>query len=47
MDCLGIKLMVSLGPKTSEELKKRELAYLESEEHTVKGAINYLMERIR
>ncbi len=46
MDCLGIRLIVSLGPKTSEELKKREIAYLESEEHTVKGAIRYLMERI-
>lgn len=47
IDCLGIKSIVSLGPKTSEELKKREIAHLESEEHTVKGAINYLMERIR
>jgi uroporphyrinogen-III synthase len=44
MDCLGIKSIVSLGPKTSEELKKRKIVYMESEEHTVKGAIKYLLE---
>jgi uroporphyrinogen-III synthase len=45
MDCLGIKSIVSLGPKTSEELKKRKIVYLESEEHTVKGAIKHLLEK--
>jgi uroporphyrinogen-III synthase len=45
MDCLGIKSIVSLGPKTSEELKKRKIVYMESEEHTVKGAIKYLLEK--
>jgi uroporphyrinogen-III synthase len=47
MNCLGIKSIVSLGPKTSEELKKRKIDYLESEEHTVKGAINYLLEKMQ
>jgi len=47
MDCLGIKSIVSIGPKTSEELKKRKIVHLESEEHTVKGAINYLLEKMQ
>jgi uroporphyrinogen-III synthase len=47
MDCLGIKSIVSLGPKTSEELKKREIVYLESEEHTVKGAINHILQKLQ
>ena len=46
MDCLGIKSIVSLGPKTSEELKKRKIVYLESDEHTVKGAINHILEKL-
>ena len=47
MNCLGIKTIVSIGPKTSEELKKRKIDYLESEEHTVKGAINHLLEKMQ
>ncbi len=47
MDCLGFKLIISIGPKTSEELKKREIVYVESEEHTVKGGINHLLENIQ
>jgi uroporphyrinogen-III synthase len=47
MNCLGIKTIVSIGPKTSEELKKREIDYSESEEHTVKGAINHLLEKMQ
>ena len=46
MDSLGIKLIVSLGPKTSEELKKRNIEFLESKENTVKGALEHLMERL-
>jgi len=40
---LGIKLIISIGPKTSEELKKRNIEYTESEEHTIKGALNHLL----
>ena len=43
---LGIKLIISMGPKTSEELKKRNIAYLESAEHTVNGALKYLLKII-
>jgi uroporphyrinogen-III synthase len=43
---LGIKLIISIGPKTSEELKKRNIAYLESAEHTVNGALKYLLKII-
>ncbi len=46
MDSLGIKLIVSLGPKTSEELKKRDIEFLESRENTVKGALEHLLERL-
>ena len=46
MDSLGIKLTVSLGPKTSEELKKRGIEYLESRENTVKGTLEHLLERL-
>ncbi|MEJ7642378.1 MAG: uroporphyrinogen-III synthase [Candidatus Nitrosocosmicus sp.] len=46
MDSLGIKLTVSLGPKTSEELKKRDMEFLESRENTVKGALEHLLERL-
>ncbi len=46
MDSLGIKLTVSLGPKTSEELKKRNIEFLESRESTVKGALEHLLERL-
>jgi uroporphyrinogen-III synthase len=46
MDSLGIKLIVSLGPKTSEELKKRNIEFLESKENTVKGALEHLLERL-
>jgi len=44
---LGIKLIISLGPKTSEELKKRDILYLESAEHTVKGALKYLIKNMK
>lgn len=44
MDSLGIKLTVSLGPKTSEELKKRNIEFLESRENTVRGALEHLLE---
>ncbi|MER5175106.1 MAG: uroporphyrinogen-III synthase [Candidatus Nitrosocosmicus sp.] len=40
---LGIKAIISLGPKTSEELKKRNIVYLESSEHTISGALKYLL----
>jgi uroporphyrinogen-III synthase len=43
---LGIKVIISIGPKTSEELKKRNIAYLESAEHTVNGALKYLLKII-
>ncbi|MBA3977937.1 MAG: uroporphyrinogen-III synthase [Nitrosopumilus sp.] len=46
MGLLGIKSIVSLGPKTSEELKKRNIAFLESKEHTVRGALEYMLERL-
>ncbi len=46
LDFLGIKLIISLGPKTSEELKKRNIVYLESAEHTVNGALKYLLKII-
>ncbi len=46
VDSLGIKLTVSLGPKTSEELKKRDIEFLESRENTVKGALEHLLERL-
>ncbi len=46
MHSLGIKLIISLGPKTSEELKKRNIEFLESKENTVKGALGYLLERL-
>lgn len=40
---LGIKVIISIGPKTSEELKKRNIVYLESAEHTINGALKYLL----
>ena len=40
---LGFKLIISIGPKTSEELKKRNIEYTESEEHTINGALNHLL----
>ena len=43
LNFLGIKLIISIGPKTSEELKKRNIAYLESAEHTIKGTLNHLL----
>jgi uroporphyrinogen-III synthase len=43
---LGIKLIISIGPKTSEELKKRDIVYLESAEHTIKGALKCLLKSI-
>jgi uroporphyrinogen-III synthase len=43
LNVLGFKLIISIGPKTSEELKKRNIKYIESEEHTVKGALNHLL----
>ncbi|MBA3749520.1 MAG: uroporphyrinogen-III synthase [Nitrosopumilus sp.] len=43
---LGIKLIISLGPRTSEELKKRDIMYLESTEYTVKGALKYLIRNL-
>lgn len=43
---LGINLIISIGPKTSEELKKRNIVYLESAEHTVNGALKYLLKII-
>jgi uroporphyrinogen-III synthase len=46
LNFLGIKLIISIGPKTSEELKKRSIAYLESAEHTVNGALKYLLKII-
>ncbi|MDP8906807.1 MAG: uroporphyrinogen-III synthase, partial [Thermoproteota archaeon] len=46
MDSIGIKLIVSIGPKTSEELKKRNIEFLESKENTVKGALEHLLERL-
>ena len=46
LNFLGIKLIISLGPKTSEELKKRNIIYLESAEHTVNGALKYLLKII-
>ena len=46
LDSLGVKLIVSLGPKTSEELKKRNIEFLESKENTVKGALEHLLERL-
>ena len=46
MDSLGIKSIVSLGPKTSEELKKRNIMYIEPQEHTVRGALECLLEQI-
>jgi uroporphyrinogen-III synthase len=46
LNFLGIKLIISIGPKTSEELKKRNIAYLESAEHTVNGALRYLLKII-
>jgi uroporphyrinogen-III synthase len=46
LNFLGIKLIISIGPKTSEELKKRNIAYLESAEHTVNGALKYLLKII-
>jgi len=46
LNCLGIKLIISIGPKTSEELKKREIAYIESTEHTVDGSLKHLFKTI-
>jgi uroporphyrinogen-III synthase len=46
MDSLGVKLTVSLGPKTSEELKKQNIEFLESRESTVRGALEHLLERL-
>ncbi len=46
MNLLGIKLIISIGPKTSDELKKRNIIFLESNEHTVKGALKYLFKRL-
>ena len=43
LNFLGIKVIISIGPKTSEELKKRNIVYLESEEHTINGALKYLL----
>ncbi len=46
INVLGIKLIISIGPKTSEELKKRNIVYLESAEHTINGALKYLLKII-
>jgi uroporphyrinogen-III synthase len=46
LDSLEVKLIVSLGPKTSEELKKRNIEFLESKENTVKVALEHLLERL-
>ncbi len=43
VNVLGIKIIISLGPKTSEELKKRNIVHLESSEHTISGALKYLL----
>jgi uroporphyrinogen-III synthase len=43
LNILGFKLIISIGPKTSEELKKRNIKYTESKEHTIKGALNHLL----
>ena len=43
LDVLGFKLIISIGPKTSEELKKRNIKYIESEEHTIRGTLNHLL----
>jgi uroporphyrinogen-III synthase len=43
LNVLGFKLIISIGPKTSEELKKRNIKYKESEEHTIKGTLNHLL----
>ncbi len=46
LNFLGIKLIISIGPKTSEELKKREIAYTESTENTVDGSLKHLFKTI-
>jgi len=35
----GLAKVVSIGPFTSKELKKRKVKYFEAEEHTVRGAL--------
>ncbi len=46
LNFLGIKLIISIGPKTSEELKKRDISYIESTEHTVDGSLKHLLKII-
>jgi uroporphyrinogen-III synthase len=43
---LGIRKIISLGPKTSEELKRRNLTYTQPKEHTIKGALDHLLKLI-
>ncbi|MGN6559960.1 MAG: uroporphyrinogen-III synthase [Candidatus Nitrosocosmicus sp.] len=43
---LGIRKIISLGPKTSEELKKRNLTYSQPKEHTIKGALYHILKFI-
>jgi len=35
----GLARVVSIGPFTSKELKKRKVKYFEAEEHTIRGAL--------
>lgn len=43
---VGIRKIISLGPKTSQELKQRDISFIESNEHTIKGALNQLLQLI-
>lgn len=38
--------IISIGPKTSEELKKRNLKFTESQEHTINGALKIVFNMI-
>ncbi len=38
--------IISIGPKTSEELKKRDLKFTESKEHTVNGTLKIVFNMI-
>jgi len=42
----GIKKIISIGPKTSQELHSRKIEYIEAEHHTIQGALVSLFKNI-
>ncbi|MDF0679825.1 MAG: hypothetical protein P0116_02545 [Candidatus Nitrosocosmicus sp.] len=44
---MNINNVVSIGPKTSLELKKNKIDFMESSEYTINGAVESLLRLIK